>query len=178
MAQTLTRDVVVDELSKFGFKSEGKYINWSKSISESEKGKVVPGGVYRCELYVADSGKEYVNKVIVQNGQNTMSSMVKAMAGTAPVGTGTPMVATKAAAPIVKPVPAGIDIARAKRFTPKAEVSTGLSKDEWAAKDVRISRQGLIQASLIALAPVVALDVLFVEAEKLATQALEFVNRV
>lgn len=55
--------------------------------------------------------------------------------------------------------------------------SDGMSKEEWAAKDVRISRQGVIQAAVQAVAPMVnTVDTLYVEAEKLADKMLGYVN--
>jgi len=77
-----------------------------------------------------------------------------------------------------EPTPA-VDAERAKVFTPKfhkqAEDSK-MRKEEWASKDLRISRQGVIQAAVIALAPVVSLEALPEEAVKLATAMLGFVN--
>ena len=52
----------------------------------------------------------------------------------------------------------------------------GMSKEDWAAKDKRISRQGVIQAAVQAVAPLVALDQVYTEAEKLAKLMLVFVN--
>lgn len=63
MATIMTEKVTVTELSKYGIKVGEEYYNWSKQIKESEKGKVVPGGTYDMELYVADSGKKYINGV-------------------------------------------------------------------------------------------------------------------
>ena len=59
----MTEKVTVTELSKYGVKVGAEYYNWSKQIKESEKGQVVPGGTYDMELYVADSGKKYINSV-------------------------------------------------------------------------------------------------------------------
>ncbi len=83
--------------------------------------------------------------------------------------------------PVVIDVMPPVDVERAKKFIPKFEKKAtsdnSMSKEEWAAKDVRISRQGLIQAAVHALGPVVGLETLFEEAEKLANQMLEYVNR-
>jgi hypothetical protein len=151
MATTTTKEYTVQELSKYGFKANNVYVNFSKQLPESDKGKIVPGLVFRAEVYVADSSKEYVNKILGEVAQ------------TGPVEVPPVVVAKVAKLPSVA--------------KPKVEeVSKGLSSEAWEAKDRRISRQGLIQASLIALAPIVSLETLFVEAQKLAEQALVFVN--
>lgn len=65
MATTALETLNVKQLSKFGFQLEsGEYIGWSKNIPDTDKGKVVAGGEYQCEVYRADSGKGYVNKVV------------------------------------------------------------------------------------------------------------------
>ncbi len=153
MASTTIVKVTVEALSKFGFKANGKYVNYSKQFNEADKAKVIPGAELEAELYIADSGKEYLNKVLSTSFTH------------APV---------EAAAPV-------IDMARAKRFTPSfkkaAAPDNSMSKEEWKMKDERISRQGLLQSAFIALAPVVSLDRLFVEASKLADKGLEYVNK-
>ena len=70
------------------------------------------------------------------------------------------------------------DTARAKRFTPKFEKKKdeAMTRADWDAKDLRISKQGAVQAAVIALAPVVSLEMLPEEAIKLATKMLEFVR--
>jgi hypothetical protein len=142
MSSTITKTVGVAELSKYGFKNAaGAYVNWSKKISEASKGLVVPGGSYEMDIFVADSLKEYVNEV---RATKTVASAPAPVAAVA---------APKVAAP--KPV------AKAK--------DDSMSKDEWAAKDRRISRQGCIQ-----IAVQVQSD--FDEAVKLAEKMLEFVN--
>lgn len=153
MAQNTVVKVKVEELTKYGFKANGHYVNYSKNLSEADKAKVVPGAELEAEYYVADSGKEYLNKVLAQN-----LGVVVSVADTAPK----------------------VDTERAKKFTPKFEKKAALdntmSKEEWAAKDQRISRQGVIQAAVIALAPVVSLEQLSVEAIKLAETMLTFVK--
>jgi ribonucleotide reductase alpha subunit len=121
-------------------------------LSEADKGRIVPGFSFQAETYTADSGKQYVNKILTGVKETVIQKSVV---------TNTPAVAVK------------------KAFVPKAkveEISKGLSKEEWKSKDERISRQGLIQASLIALAPVVSIEILFQEAKKLADQGLQYVN--
>jgi len=153
MSNTINEVVTVDALSKFGFKSGSVYYNWSQKIADDQKGKVVPGATFDLVVYVADSGKKYVNEV---------KSLVEAGK--------VPAVPTESK-PEEKPKYTG-----RKVFAAKSE-SSGLSKDEWAAKDVRISRQGCIQAAVHAMAPIVAPEAIFVEASKLADQMLEYVNK-
>lgn len=143
MANTTVVMVKVEELSKFGYKANGKYVNYSKQLSDADKARVVPGAEFEAEYFVADSGKEYLNKVLRAPG-NTQGPAT------------------------------GVDTARAKKFTPKYEkkgeaISAGLSKDEWAAKDRRISRQGCIQVA-------VQVESTFEKAAELAEKMLEFVN--
>jgi len=160
MSQTTVVKVKVEELSKYGFKANGRYVNYSKQITEADKARVVPGAEFEAEYFVSDSGKEYLNKIVAR------SPKVDA-----------PKVETPKAATEAKP---NVDSDRAKRFTPKFNKEkapdNSMSKEEWAAKDQRISRQGVIQAAVIALAPVVSLDVLPEEAVKLATEMLKFVK--
>jgi len=125
--------------------------NWSKNIKEAEKGKIVPGASFDMDIYVADSGKKYVNSV---NGMLEVGSVPK----TAPKYNAPKTVSTTA-------------------YTGrKSTTDDTMSKAEWAAKDQRISRQGCIQAAVQALAPALAIDVLFENASKLADQMLGYVN--
>lgn len=152
MSTTTVVKVKVQELTKYGFKANDRYVGLSKNLSEADKTKLVPGAEFEAEVYIADSGKEYLNKILVMS---TSSDSVKVQ----PAGN-----------------QAGVDTERAKKFTPKFEkksdisISAGLSKDEWAAKDRRISRQGCIQVA-------VQVQSNFEEAVKLAEQMLEFVNQ-
>jgi len=158
MAQTVVVKVTIEELSKYGFKANGKYVGLSKQLSDADKARLVPGASFEAEYYVADSGKEYLNKIL-----STVSNTVKQSESKLEV-----------------------DAERAVRNTPKAfkpsftkkadATSAGLSKDEWAAKDRRISRQGCIQAAVHALAPVVSLEQLENEAIKLSDSMLRYVN--
>jgi hypothetical protein len=160
MATTQMVEVTVQELTRYGFKANDKFVNYSKNLSETDKAMVVPGVTLKAEFYVADSGKEYLNKVLGASANRT----------TAP---------TPAAVTDVNPP---VDTERAKKFIPKftkkniEPTSAGLTKEEWAMKDQRISRQGVIQAAVIALAPVVSLEQLPLEAKKLANSMLAFVN--
>lgn len=156
MAQTIAAKITVEELSKYGFKANGRYVGLSKNLSEADKARLVPGASFEAEYYVADSGKEYLNKIL------SVASV------------SVPQARTTEAKP-------NVDTARAKTFTPsftkKADAtSAGLTKEEWANKDQRISRQGVIQAAVIALAPMVSLERLPVEAMKIAETMLMFVN--
>jgi len=154
MPKTENVNVEVKELTKWGFKDQAGFVSLSKKLSESDKSKLVPGSSFTGEYYIADSGTRYLNKIL-----------------------------SKIESPVVK-TQDNIDMTdkdRAKRFTPKfnkaAALDNTMSKEDWANKDQRISRQGVVQAAVIALAPVVSLDTLFDEADKLATQMLEFANR-
>lgn len=156
MANSTAVKMTIEALTKYGFKANGAYVNWGKLCPEADKGKVVPGGAYEFEVFTAESGKQYVNKLLSK------------------------------AAPILSDVaPAkAVDTERAKKYTPEIykksfvkKADDSMSKDEWAAKDVRISRQGCIQAAVQAVAPLVKVELVFAEAEKLANQMLEFVNR-
>lgn len=157
MSNNTVVKVKVQELTKYGFKNNDKFVNYSKNLSEGDKARVVPGAEFEAEFYVADSGKEYLNKVL---------SFVN-LAG----------MQTKAVTDINPPV----DTERTKRFTPKFTkkdaVDNSMSKEDWNRKDERISRQGLFQACVHALAPVVSLEMLYDEAVKLADKGLEYVNR-
>lgn len=139
MSQTTVVKVKVEEMSKFGFKANGRYVNYSKQLSDADKANVVPGAEFEAEYFIADSGKEYLNKIL---------SSVEAPK---------------------------VDTARAKKFTPKYEkktdapTSAGLSKDEWAAKDRRISRQGCIQVAVQVMGD-------WEKAVELAEKMLGFVN--
>jgi hypothetical protein len=147
MATTVKELVKVDELSKFGFKVGQEYVNYSKQLSESDKAKVVPGVSFEAEMYVADSGKRYLNKVLTTVATNK------------PIET--------------KPLPVGLKV---ERKEVKSIVSEVMSKQDWADKDVRISRQGCIQAAVRAVATFSTQDELFNNAVQLANQMLEFVN--
>ncbi len=77
-------------------------------------------------------------------------------------------------APVATMVANAPDTDRAKRFVPKYEkkettTSGGMSKDEWAQKDRRISRQGCIQVAVQVMSD-------FEQAKELAEKMLEFVN--
>jgi len=146
MAQTVKEVVKVDSLGKWGPKVGSEFYSWSKNIKDADKGRVVPGGTYDMELYIADSGKRYINSV---------ASSV-ALTGVLPMP------------PIVAPIFANTPVA--KSFVPKvAKKSDEMSKDEWAAKDRRISRQGCIQVA-------VQVTSIFEDAVILAEKMLGFVN--
>lgn len=154
MATTQMVKVTVEELTKFGYKANGKFVNYSKQLSDKDKALVVPGASFEAEYYIADSGKEYLNKVL--NGVAT--STVKAIPQT-----------------VVKPT--------TKTPVINAETTLPFKKDEamtrqdWDAKDRRISRQGCIQAAVQAVATYSAPDEIFDSAENLAHLMLEFVNK-
>jgi hypothetical protein len=158
-------NVSVVDLTKYGFKDAAGYVSWSKDISENDKAAVVPGAIFEAEYYVSDKGTRYLNKIVKRTDKVDAPR--------------TAAVSSEAPKPDVERAKK-VDDDRARRFTPKYEkkgaVDNTMSKEEWAAKDQRISRQGVIQAAVIALAPVVALDKLEEEAVKMATAMLAFVN--
>jgi len=159
--------VEVESLTKWGYKDVEGFVNFSKTLSENDRAAVVPGAKFEAEIYMSDptekypQGTRYLNKIVARTAKVEVPKK-----------------------PAVTDVTPPMDQERTKRFTPKfkkseaAPTSAGLTKEEWAMKDQRISRQGVIQAAVIALAPVVSLEQLPDEAMKLATQMLEFVNPV
>ncbi len=112
MAETKVMEVLVEGLSKFGFKANGEFINWSKKFDEASKAQVVPGRKFSVDMYVADSGKMYANKILRQ-------------LETLPPGSGP-------VPPLVAPVFAKTPTAKPLA---KAPVSETMSKAEWSAKD-------------------------------------------
>jgi hypothetical protein len=110
MASTIKEVVTVASLGKWGPRVGDEYYSWSKNIKEADKGRVVPGGTYEMDLYIADSGKRYINAVTV--GPNLTVGVAAVPAIVAPVFKDTP---------IVKPM--------------KAKDSEPMSKAEWSAKD-------------------------------------------
>jgi len=59
-----TEVVTVQALGPWGFQtSSGEWLNFSKQFNEEDKAKVVPGSQLRCELYAAQSGKRYLNRI-------------------------------------------------------------------------------------------------------------------
>jgi hypothetical protein len=127
----------VEEMSKFGYKANGRYVNYSKQLSETDKARVVPGAEFEAEYFVADSGKEYLNKVLKVNQQEAIK----------------PFVATDVTPPV--------DRERAKRFTPKfikkENVDKAMTRADWDQKDRNMMIGGrshdaaVITASLIAV---------------------------
>jgi len=124
MASTIKEVVTVASLGKWGPKVGEVFYSWSKKIKEADKGKVVPGGTYNMELYIADSGKRYINSV------ETNSNVL-------------PVEMPKIVAPIFANTPV------AKSFVPKAaKKSEEMTRADWDSKDRRISRQGVIQVAV------------------------------
>lgn len=147
MAETKEMKVEVLELSKFGFKDgQGVYIGWSKNFKEADKAQVVPGRSFNMEMYIADSGKKYVNKVLSQlnEGKPTVKETNKA---------------------IVKAVVG---------LMPKTDAP--MTREDWDSKDRRIGRAGVIQAAVQAVSGLSTQEDLFKNAEELAKQMLKFVN--
>lgn len=159
MGANVVVKVNVEKLTKFGYADSDGYVSYSKNLTDHDKSLVVPGASFEAEIYTAPSGSRYLNKIVARAGHVEAPKAVESQAAAA-----------------------SVDTERAKKFTPKfnkpAAVDNSMSKDEWAAKDTRISRQGVIQAAVIALAPVVSLEMLPAAAKKLASEMLEFVKGV
>lgn len=134
MSKTSVETIQVKALSKFGFQLEsGEYVNTSKTLKESEKGKIIPGGTYDVEMYRSDANKGYVNKLL-------SSALV---ANTVPVK---PVEAKR----VVNPVGLG-------PIAAKPSASSGsetMSKAEWASKDRSMMVGGIFHdvATLVAAA--------------------------
>lgn len=112
MAETKTMNVKVVELTKFGFKDDkGAYVGWSKHFKEADKTQVVPGRQFSVDMYIADSGKQYVNKIIRQLDSLKSGDV--------------PVVVTPESLAAVKAV--------TKKFFPIDKET--MSKAEWSAKD-------------------------------------------
>lgn len=123
MAQTVKETITVASLGKWGPKVGDEYYSWSKQIKETDKGKVVPGGTYDMELYIADSGKRYINSVTV-NGN------------VAPV---------KLKVNVEHPT---IQETVQKAIKTTVKKSEEMTRADWDSKDRRISRQGCIQVAV------------------------------
>ncbi len=143
--------VKVDALSKFGFKSGDEYINWSKLLKDEDKVNVVPGRTLQMDLYVAESGKRYVNKVLNEVQSADVPTLVKKVAKSV----------------TVLPMPKAVSEALDKPML----------RADWDAKDRRISRQGVIQAAVQAVSSYVTEENHLQVAELLATKMLEFVGK-
>ena len=122
MATTVKEKVTVTELSKYGVKVGNEYYNWSKQIKEADKGCVVPGATFDMELYVADSGRKYINSV----------------AALAEPASPKPAAAVKPEA--TKPSFVAKAVAKAK--------GEEMTRADWEEKDKRIGRAGVIQVAV------------------------------
>ena len=74
MSNTTVMKLKVKSLGKFGFFTEDstRGYNYSKNFSEADKAKVVPGVEFEGEVYTAESGAQYLNKIV-----NTVSLSVE-----------------------------------------------------------------------------------------------------
>ena len=118
MATTVKETVRVESLGKWGPKVGNEFYGWSKQIKEADKGKVVPGGEYLMDVYIADSGKKYVNAVTPVNNTGLM------------------------------PKPAAKAEPKAEPVKTVAKKSEEMTRADWDSKDRRISRQGCIQVAV------------------------------
>ncbi len=155
MGNNTVTKVAVEALSKFGYKDAEGYVSYSKNCTDHDKALVVPGAQFEAEIYTAPSGARYLNKIVARSAH---------------------VEAPKAkAVPAAVPMSDTVDTERAKKFTPKFEkkdtaISAGLSKEEWASKDRRISRQGCIQVAVQVVSD-------FDQAAELADKMLSYVNQ-
>ena len=146
MANTVVETITVAALTKYGFKgTDGKFVSWSKFVSDAVKAEVVPGLSFEGELYVSPTGTRYLNKIVKK------------------------LEAKNLGAPAAVPKPS------VKKTVPVVE-DKPMSRADWDSKDKRISRHGVIQAAVQAVAPHVALEEVFKAAEALANQMLDYVN--
>lgn len=113
MSQTIKEQVTVEKLGPYGPKVGDVYYGWSKNLKEKEKGTVISGGTYDLEVFVADSGKKYINKVLGQLAGVTQLPVL-----VAPVFTNTPVAKEAKATHVAKP-----------------STSEAMTKAEWSAKD-------------------------------------------
>ncbi len=118
MPKTEVATIKVKGLSQYGFFVDGfeKGVYFSKQFKD--QAKVLPGAELEVELYVADSGSKYLNKIL----GSVAHSPVKAS------------VDTERAQKVVDAV-----LAKPKSFVPKFQKKEGasatMSKEEWQAKD-------------------------------------------
>jgi len=125
IASGTRRTYTVQELTKYGFRANDTYVNYSKNISEADKGRIIPGLTFDAEVYVAASGKEYIEKIV--STVDVVGNLAVSPSGNK---TENPRAATK-------PVPAKSDT---------------MSKEEWSEKDKRIGRAGAIQVAVQVIA--------------------------
>lgn len=154
MPSTQVVEVAVAELTKFGYKDAAGYVSYSKKLSDGDKLKVVPGAKFEAEYYVADSGTRYLNKVF------------KTLQKADPVK-------------VEKPIAVSPSNPKPLTVTPVAKVvaDSPMTRQDWDAKDQRISRAGVIQAAVKAVAHFSSDTTdLFANAVALANDMLEFVN--
>lgn len=136
MAQTLAVKVKVQELTKYGYKANDRYVGYSKLFKD--QARVVPGAEFEAEYYVADSGKEYLNKILASVPAAPPQQVV-----------------VQSPAPAVAIAP--------KEFKPKFQkkeegASATMSKSEWQAKDRSQLIGGLSHDAAAITAAIVAVD--------------------
>ncbi len=129
----------VESIGKFGFVADGKKYRYDEV--SINRASIVPGAEVEF---------------------NTVGQDMVAMAPSGAVALANDLIT------------AAVDTERARKFTPKyvkveETKSAGMSKDEWAQKDRRISRQGCIQVAVQVMSD-------FEAAKELAEKMLEFVN--
>jgi hypothetical protein len=151
MASTTVEKVKVVSLTKFGFMDENnKAVYTSKTKDAASKAAVVPGRELEVELYIADSGARYLNKVVSQ-----------------------PQVIGAQVEPVVQKVTESVT-----KSTPKATatVSEVMTRADWDNKDLRISRQGAVQTGFKVAATIAPAPKLKEVAYKIADEIMEYVR--
>lgn len=162
MANTVIVKVKVQELTKYGFKANDRYVGLSKNLSESDKTKLVPGAFFEAEFYIADSGKEYLNKVLRPIAEDVMGAFVS-----------TPETRKED-----KTQP-GVDTSRAKHFVPKfikketVSDSEKMTKADWNQKDRNMMIGGRSHDAAVLVAAALTVGVSVADALKQYREALE-----
>lgn len=162
MSQTIKEIIKVDSLGKWGPKVGNEFLSWSKNLKDADKGRVVPGGTYEMELYVAESGKRYINSVSTVSTGSVDMSLLKGNSVLAKAQIFKPEGVPNSISPITK-------VQAPKVFVTLPKKSEEMTRSDWDNKDRRISRQGVIQVA-------VQVTSNFDDAVVLANRMLEFVN--
>lgn len=163
--------IQVTGISPFSVYSGNVRYSFNKGVDSTMFQK---GHTYSVSINIGTNGGKYINRVDGDLGVVNLTGTPEASLNadenklpTAPNPT-TATASTPAKAPYKKPWSGGGS---------KKSDDSGLTKEEWAAKDRRIQRSGLIQAAVVAVASHVGtVEQLEVEAIKLSEAMLTWVN--